>query len=234
MNLFEIDYFDSTLALLKESFKFKKYKAMHPAFAIVTGLALLPFVILSFFIACSLLVTCFFFKVLTAPIGYLHGLLHKEGQEVKHGTQVIVYWISWPIVFALYTLVSILLVFITVQYAALSILCYIWTLGGFKGHIFPSTEKSIEIEVTGKYKVLPVVFTCIFAGLCLIAFVDAIATYIDLYSNYRENYFSLTTVLSPYVAISTLFSALYSLIGYARHPEVKAPAVVAEADASEE
>lgn len=220
MNLFEIDYFDSTLALLKESFKFKKYKAMHPAFAIVVGLALLPFVILSFFLTVSLLVTCFFFKVLTAPIGYLHGLLHKEGQEVKHGTQVVVYWIAWPIVFLLYTLVSILLVFITVQYALLSILCYVWTLGGFKGHIFPSKVKSIEVEVTGRYKVLPVVFTCIFLGLCFIAFIHGIVEYIDLYSNYRESLFTLG-YLRVYCAISTIFSGLYSLIGFARHPETK-------------
>ena len=220
MNLFEIDFFSSTLTLLRESFKFKKYKAMHPVFAIITGLALLPIVIASIFVAFFLLCTCFFFKVLSAPIGYLHGLLHKEGQEVKHGTQVIIYWISWPVVFGLYTLVSILLVFITVQYAVLSMLCYVWTLGGFKGHLFPAADKSIEINVIGRYKILPIIFTCIFATICFIAFVRTVNAYVDSFDYYYSS-FSLSRVLSPFVAVSTIFSSLYSIFGYANRPEIE-------------
>ena len=136
MNLFEINFFNSALDVLKESFKFKKYETMHPVLAIILILVFLPVFIASIFVALLLFCTFFFFKALSSPITYLHSLVRKEGQEVKHGTQVVIYWISWPIVFALYTSVSILLVFITIQYAMLSMLCYVWTLGGYKGRLF--------------------------------------------------------------------------------------------------
>ena len=34
MNLFKIDFLAKMSTLLKEAFKFKKYKAMHPALAV--------------------------------------------------------------------------------------------------------------------------------------------------------------------------------------------------------
>ena len=35
---------------------------------------------------------------------FIHNIVHKEGQEVQHATQFIIYFISWGLIFLLYLL----------------------------------------------------------------------------------------------------------------------------------
>ena len=62
MNLFSTDYLSKVTSLLKEAFKFKKYKAMHPFFAVVVGITVIPFVLVSLLLSVYLIIACFLFK----------------------------------------------------------------------------------------------------------------------------------------------------------------------------
>lgn len=220
MNLFNIDYLNKTSVLLKEAFSFKKYKAMHPAFAIAVGIIMIPFVLFSLFVTVFLALLSFTFKTLKTPIDFMHSLMREEGQNVKHATQFIIYLVSWPLIFFLYAISSFLILQITLAYALLSLTAYIWTLGGFKRHLFVSDYSDISIEVNGKYRcLLPTIFLIV-SGILLIILpaIHGTVHYISLWVDYREHLFSLD-FYDGYCNLSLLFSAIYSFVVFAPNPK---------------
>jgi len=225
MNLFEIDFLQKMTTLLKEAFKFKKYKAMNKALAVFTGLLMLPIVIASFFATAVFASLAFAFAVISSPVKYLHEILRGERDGVMHATQFIIYFIAWPIVFGLYVLMSFLLLMLLPAYALLSFLLYVWSLGGFKFHLFLNKVEDISIEVNGRYRALPLVYVIIGAVVVvLIPLVHAVIHFIDLYSAFSERIFFASFfggIYPVYLWIHTAFSTLYSLIGFARHPKEK-------------
>ncbi len=205
-------------ALLNEAFAFKKYKAMHPFFAVVTGLAMIPFVLFSFIAVAWLAVASFVFKAVRTPIEFLHSLVKKEGSEVHFVTQVVIYLISWLPLLFFYALASFIILHITAAYALTSVLLYIWSLGGFKFHLFVSESEDISLEVEGGYCKLPIFFSVISLMLLLVApAIHGVLLYAELYSNYLEDTFTLD-YYGSYLALSVFFSLLYSLIGFAPRP----------------
>ena len=225
MNLFKIDFLAKMSTLLKEAFKFKKYKAMHPALAVFVGLLMIPVVAASFVAVAVLASLGFVLAVISSPIKYLHSIVNEEGKQVKHATQAFIYIISWPLVFMLYAVVSLLLVLIMPAYALTAFLTYVWTLGGFKFHLFVSEDDDISIEVKGRYLALPIVYVCIGAvAILVIPFIHGLVHYMDLYKYYLEGTFvqSFFGGIYPiYQLIFNVFSLLYTLIGFVRFPKVK-------------
>jgi len=229
MKSFEVDYLEKTVALLKEAFQFKKYKAMPGALAVFTGLLMLPIVLLSCPFLVVLAVLGFSFRSISSTVQYLHDLVSNEGQRVMHATQFVIYLLSWPTVFMLHGIRYALMLFIFPFYAIFSILAYIWTLGGFKFHLFAHDLEDLSIEVQGRYKALPIVFVII--GLAIMLIIPAVhgtITYIDLFKTYDEDLFlelfwqDYTAICLPIqVQIQVVFASLYSLIGFSRFPKKK-------------
>ena len=226
MSLYETDFLSKMGVLLKEAFKFKKYKAMSPALAVFTGILMLPLVLASFAVTATLAVLCFAFTVLSSPLKYLHALVHEEGQTVRHLTQAIVYFISWPLVFFLYVLMSLLLLLIIPTYALLSVLLYAWSLGGFKFHLFMNKFDDISINVEGRYLALPIVFIVIgYLIVLVVPLIHGIFIFFDMYEKYLEEWFfqRYSSVYCDYISVHVVFSFLYSILGFARAPKSKAP-----------
>ena len=142
---------------------------------------------------------------------------------MKHGTQVVVYFLSWGLVFGAYAALSLLLISLTVQYTVFAILTYLWTLGGFKFHAF-ATEEDISIEVDGKYKSwVPAIFVVVMGTLLvLIPAIKTIAFFVE------NDYVKLTAkalwTMFKYKMHATenyrlWFSALYSAFVFAQFPK---------------
>lgn len=219
MNLFQTDFLGKMATLLKEAFKFKKYRAMHPVLAVFTGIFMLPLVVISFVVTAVLAILCFAFAVLSAPVKYVHGIVNNEGKEVKHATQAIVYLISWPVILGLYLAMTLLILLILPVYAILSILLYAWSLGGFKFHLFPNTQDDISIEVPNRYFALPLVFVIVSAIIYFASVIHGTALFVSLWQKYLEAFFGITFfgpggIFWTYVGGQTAFAFLYSLIGF--------------------
>ncbi len=225
MTLFEIDFLQKLGTLLREAFKFRKYKAMHPALAVFTGIFMIPLVLLTFILTLILAPLEFFFSILTSPVKYLHAVVHDEGKTVMHATQFIIYFISWPLVFMMYATMSFLLILIIPIYALLSIVTYIWTLGGFKFHLHMTKYDDISIEVKGRYLWLPIAFIIVSSFIAvIIPSVHGAIHFVDLYANYIEDTFVesfVSSIYPMYLGIQTLFATVYSIIGFSRMPKVK-------------
>jgi hypothetical protein len=219
----EIDFLNKLSVLLKEAFLFKKYKAMSPVAAVFVGVLMLPFVVASFFVTVAFASIAFMYKILSAPAKFSHDLLHEEGQSVMHATQTIIYCISWSFVIFLYVMMSLLLFMILPMYALLSVLLYVWTLGGFKFHLFADKIDDISITVNGKFK-SPLLLTFIFLGLLITVIVPAahgFICYIDLYKDFMEKLFAakFIPIYLKYFGAHVLFSFLYSIIGFSSCPK---------------
>ena len=165
---FSINFMERATVVLKEAALLKKYKAMPLALAIFVGIFMLPLVLASVFFAVPIYVLGYLFSVVSLPVQSLHKLLREEGQSVQHGTQAVVYLLSWGFVFGMYAALTFFLVVLTVLYSVFSIVTYLWTLGGIKFHLF-AKEEDISVEVNGKYKVvIPAIFLAVMGVLLIV------------------------------------------------------------------
>lgn len=221
---FSINYMEKTNRLLKEAFQFKKYKAMPLILAILVGIFMLPLVLISAILAVAVYLPGYMFAIVSQPVESLHKLLNNEGKEVKHGTQALIYLLSWGFIFLAYTGLAFLSIVLTVLYSLFSIFTYLWTLGGFKFHLFAS-EEDISIEVDRKYNVFaPIVFIAVMAVLLLVIPVFSSLAFLIEYKpeitlELLKGLF--TTKLHETDGIRFLFSVLYSAIIFAPFPKKK-------------
>lgn len=217
--LFENNYFEQTVNLIKEAFKFKKYKAMPAVLAVFCGIVMLPFVAISLSLFALLYILCFSYKLSILPLHELYKFLHKEGQEVKHATQSIIYFISWPFLFLLYTIHAFTYVTISFIYALFSVFTYIWSFGGFKFHLTMSENADITCDVKGRYHfVLPLILVSVSAFFLLILpLCSGIDNALE-YENLRYFSFFFISSFANCTPWYVSFTILYSLIGMAPRP----------------
>lgn len=220
---FSINFMSRVSAVLKEATLLKKYKAMPLVLAIFVGIFMLPLVLTSLVCAGMLYLLGYLFSVVSLPVQSLHKLLKEEGQSVQHGAQVAIYLVSWGFVFGAYAALSFFLVTLTVLYSLFSIITYLWTLGGFKFHLF-AKEEDISVEVSGKYNTLiPVIFIVIMGVLLLIVpLIGTISTVVDF--GMKNIPFKTLTNIFKYKLHETntlrfLVSAVYSAIVFAPGPK---------------
>ena len=231
--------------LFKESFKFKKYKALHPFFAVVVGLCQLPYVLISFLTAAVIYVFDFIVGVLAYPFEQVHGLIRREKNEVRGAAEAIIYFLSWPFLFLFYIILTFVTFVLNVLYVVAALTTFIWSLGGFKFHLFLSRAGDIKKDVKGKYShAVSIVFTVIIGVLfVLLPIILALITFAtQIAPEFITNYYGLPEPNPAYkgfgaclgeafiVAIGacTGFSLLYTLIAYAPFPRVKETVVDAD------
>jgi len=214
MNLFENDYTQNATALFKEALKIKKYRSMNIVLAIFCAFFMLPLVVINAVFAAALYVMAFFFNIARVPVDFIHGVLKGEGENVKHGTQVIVYLIAWPTVFFSYAFLSGTVLLLHILYAFNAILAYLWSFGGFKFHVNPTLSAESEITVDKKAFVLPLIYVCVCAVIVFI--IPVITVVIDCIKNDVTNikwiFNDLKDAIYAKVPTGIYFSAVYSAI----------------------
>jgi len=223
---FTTNFMQSTSAVWKEAIKLKKYKAMPLGLAIPTGVLMLPVAIAGAAVTVLLYVLGYLFSVLSLPTQKLHKLLHDEGQSIKHATQVVVYLASWGFIFGAYATLTCFMVVLTILYTIFALLSYIWTLGGFKFHVFAS-EEDLSVEVSGKYPIwMPIAYISVMGFLLLLLpLFKTIAVAAD-FPKGMEGAFKLFMQIYKAQIMSLsgwrfLFSAVYSAVIFANFPQKK-------------
>ena len=221
-NLLKIDYMECMRKLMSQAFSLKKYKAMNGALAVFTFIFMIPFLLMSLMGAGMYMCVAFFHRVITTPIRALHGLMNSEGKDVRHAPQTVIYIVSWPVIFFLYFMEAMAIPTLTVLYASTSVATYVWSLGGYKFHAFPEKVDECEIEVEGRYNILPIVYVAITTTIvALIPLLHMLVDYTEYVSrsygyganNYTFAYYGI------YIGLSIIFSFFYSIFGFARHPK---------------
>ncbi len=221
MELFEINYFDRAMAIFKEAFSFKKYKLMSKPFAVITALVFVPFQLISLFIGIIMLLSALFLRINFSLTTGWHKVVTDEGQKVKHASQVVIYFFSWPFILFVYVLSGLFLSSITVGYLAFACISYIWSLGGIKFRAFIGDSDDCTVNKTGKYPTaVPAIFT-IFTAALLVAIPAIVAIVLLLVTVVTdEPYFSFyfPMIAGACVGVEYVFATLYSFFAYAKFP----------------
>ena len=242
MLFLNVDFSKGMTTLLKESFKFKKYKALHPFFAVVVGLCQLPYVLISFLTAAVIYVFDFIVGVLAYPFEQVHGLIRREKDEVRGAAEAVIYFLSWPFLFLFYIILTFMTFVLNVLYVVAALTTFIWSLGGFEFHLFLSRAGDIKKDVKGKYShAVSIVFTVIIGVLfILLPIILGLITFATQnVPEFVPNVYGLNEPNPAYknfgvclgeafgvgIAVCSVFSLLYTLIAYAPFPRVKETAV---------
>lgn len=246
MNFLNVDFAKGTTALFKEAFKFKKYKAMPIFFAIVVGICQIGFALASFVVAGLIYVVNFVKKLLMLPVEYMHSIVRGEKDEVKAGAQTVIYLISWPVIFLAYLSLTFLVVALNVLYILLSLVTFVWTLGGFRFHLLLSEADDIEKTVEGKYN--KTVLILFIVGILAIAILLPVAlivlhyiglpeldkTYLFKNAGFKVLLENVIAVAKTKITIASsaidLFIFVYTLAAFIPFPKApKAAPAIAEA-----
>lgn len=224
MELFEINYFDRAKALFVEAFSFSKYKCMNGFFAFVTAFVLLPLQLFCLGLGALMLVTALILRITYSLVTSWHKIVTDEGQKVKHGAQVVIYFLTWPFAFFSYVFSGALLVSLSVQYVVFGCASYIWTLGGVKFRAFiGDSSEDCSVNTNGRYPVIvPIIFTVVALVLLIaIPLIIALVLFISLYANYAESMFfvSFLPIYMGLAALDFVFGCLYSFFVYAKFPK---------------
>lgn len=131
-----MDYNKKIKGLIKEAFEFIQYKNqnMHcRIFLIVASAPLIAFAAVNIILYYILL---FCYKAFSAPIDFLHNKLEEQGEKVKHATQVVIYFVGWPLVFLSYVGIALAAILFYFQWFITIASVYLATLGGVRWQPF--------------------------------------------------------------------------------------------------
>lgn len=122
--------------LFAEAKRGLQFKDISLPYKILLIIGLSPLIVLTFSCALSFYVLLFFYRGLSSPLEYLHQIVKNEGQEVRHATQFIIYWIAFPFIFLLYIIQAFFTVVFYFMWFELMLYTYLVTLGGVKWQPF--------------------------------------------------------------------------------------------------
>ena len=138
-----MDYGYLIKALKDEARQNIQFSRMNKGPRILARLITLPWLVAVMVAVLQYYVALFFYKACLTPVQHLHNIMRKEGEVVKHGTQVVVYLIAFPVIFELYILLSLTTVYFYFQWFVIMVYMYFATLGGVKWQPF-ITEATFE------------------------------------------------------------------------------------------
>ena len=143
-------YFEKTLRSIKEYLLLKRYKNMNIVLAIFVFIFMLPFHIAFFVWAGYTFLLSIFYSVIEAPIRFLHDLIRDETKESHVAFKIVIYYLSWPLIFIFYVFYAFMIVSIVISYLFTQVIGYVASLAGYRFHITPK-EEDISIEAKNQY-----------------------------------------------------------------------------------
>ncbi len=177
-----MELFDIYKALLSEVGSCRSYRRMNFPLAILCALAVAPFILIFAVLLAVYGLILILNKFLNAPTDYLYSFVKQESQEVKHGTQAVIYFVAFPTIFLLKLLLSLLVFFVFVVHFVTSIIGFFATLGGitFCPFLLDKTDRSVARQ-SARYATSVVVVFVVLA-LLLAAMFGTLLIIHDVYT----------------------------------------------------
>ena len=167
-----MQFFENTKRLAREFLAFKKYKQLNKVLAVFVGIFMFPFFILFGVMLAWTFFSAIFFTIVEAPIKFLHNLIKDETKEHHLAFRMLIYYLSWPIIFIFYVFYALMIVDIYICYFFTQCVGYVASLGGFHFHISPLDEridKEIDLERKhNKAAIIHIVVVAVLVFVCAI------------------------------------------------------------------
>lgn len=231
-------FFENTKRLALEFLAFKKYKQLNKVLAVFVGLFMAPWMLVFAFMLAWTFLSAIFFTVIEAPIKFLHNLIKDETKEHHLAFRMLIYYLSWPIIFIFYVFYALMIVDIYVMYIFTQAFGYVASLGGFHFHITPLQERiDKDVDFERKHNKAALIHVIVAAVLLFIGALLALIGGILL--GVSSDPTAGTVLLAIGVAFISLPFALevpYAVLAYRdwKKPEEVKPEAIAEVEQPKE
>ena len=148
-----MDFRANMRGLLAEAKKGIQYKNMGKICKFFTIIGMLPIYLITFLCIAYYYVIYFFYNIFHTPTKYLHDIITKEKDVVKHGTQVVIYLVAFPTIFFSYCLLCVMSITFCISWFITLIFVYLSTLGGVRWQPYcmeVTYDKEYEYDVKPK------------------------------------------------------------------------------------
>lgn len=208
-----MQFFENTKRLAREFLSFKKYKQMNTVLAVFVGLFMSPFIIMFFVELFWTFINAIIFTIIEAPIKFLHKLIRDETQEHHLAFRIIIYYLSWPIVFGLYVTYALMMIDIVISYVITQAIGYVASLGGFLFHISPLDERiDKEVDMEQKHNKSGIVHVAVCAAILLITLIIIVVGVIIMIV--LEESPLLIIIGASIIGLIPLFELFFAVLAY--------------------
>lgn len=209
-------FFENTKRLAREFLSFKKYKQMTTPLAVFVGIFMCPFIIAFFVMLVLTFISAIFFTIVEAPIQFLHKLIKDETKEMHLAFRILIYYLSWPIVFGLYVSYAMMMIEIVIDYVLTQAVGYVASLGGFRFHISPLVERiDRDVDPEIKHNLAGIIHLVVCLVLAFIALVFVIVfIIIGAVTGDFESALLWVLIGMPFIGIIPLFEGIWACIAY--------------------
>ena len=139
-------FFEQTKRLWLEFTKFKRFRSFPIGLSILLGILVSPLMLIFVLMMFTLFIGSIIYSLLSSPIEYLHKILKDEIKEKHVAVQVVLYLISWGVLFALYFIFAFFSFYLFILYFFTSVIGWLASLSGYKFHIL-ANEENIELDI---------------------------------------------------------------------------------------
>jgi len=165
---------------VKEFFKFKQYKRVHPALAVFVGILLSPFLLAVLFLVASFYCALFFIKAAFAIADYLEEVISNSAKDQVPGVQIVIYLVGYPVFFFIKVFQACTMSYFFVCNFMFQLYGHIFSCDGFKFSAFlfggkndpvkhfktPEVKQSTQVAVGVLVGIIYVIIIAIIAASC--------------------------------------------------------------------
>lgn len=221
--------YEKTLRLAQEAYSFKRYLKMKRFLRVIAFILMAPFIAIFTLMLGFLFLDAIFFQLVSSPIQFLHSIIKKERDEVNFGVQIVLYVLSWPLMFLFYVLYAFVLLLFYFDYFLVVCLGYVATLAGFKFHI-SIAEEDITKNLPDREFVKPIIQLVIWGIFFVVGLTLGIVVFYNLWYYRLEDTFFIEFLPDIYAIVGGYLgvTAIFVPIAYRSKKEEEAPEEEAE------
>jgi len=221
--------FDSVTNMFKQAFLFRKYKNINIVLAVLYVIITIPFLLtaLVFFILYHII--NFSFELIKSPADYLLSLTKNVGNDVKHATQAVVYFVGFPTAFLLYTVMAFLVPLLFIAYFLINCCVYCFTLGDikFNPYLDHVVEREYSLEDEKMYRLTPSIIHCLLSLLFFAGFLTCLILSLNANNDYQLLRNLMVINIFKYISM-ILYCLMFAISGIFYNPNLLQPVLKAE------
>ena len=210
-----MNYYEHIKRLNAQIFAFTNYKKLNLPLKILCGIATLPFSITCLIVLGLYYLLLVLYYCIKSPLDYLHGFVKNEGQEVKHATQFIIYFIAFPVIFIANIILSLISCLFFIYNLFINIYGYLATLGGINYIPFLFDDK---VRNDDEIKTMNFIPTIIYGAINLVLFIASIF-FVAI------DYLHISFIL---FIVSIVFSSIFLKFARKENKKIAPPLIEAE------
>lgn len=182
-----MDLFNEFKSLVDESLLCKSFRELPIVKRILCIIVLSPFIALYTCMLLAYWLLATIYRCAQSVLDYVNAFVKAERDEVRHGAEVVIYAIAFPVIFAMKLVNTVIAIVLMVVHFFTTLVGFVATLGGikFSPFILEPANRSFSKGIVKHCKAAVIVFIVIGLVLISLSLLFKFVTY-EIYKAYKE------------------------------------------------